>query len=989
MRSSALLITILCSAITPAAAEDRIREPIENNWTVTLPGTIPGPAAFARDTGPLDPNTRIEGITLFLTLTGVQRAELDRFLEAQRDPSSPDYRHWLTPEQFGDRFGLSENDLGAIAAWLQANGFAIDEVARARSWIMFSGSAGEVAAVFHTELRRIERAGESHYANTTEVRIPAALGGIVGAIRGLDDFRLKPLHTGIVSHPNFDVSGGVHYIAPGDFATIYDIQQLYNSGYDGTGQKLAIMGQSDVNLADVRAFRAQFNLPSKDPQLILAGSDPGSNQADQTEATLDLEWSGAVARNATVIYVYSRNVFESLQYAIDENLAPVISVSYGGCELQASSTYRTLAQQANAQGITWVNAAGDSGAAGCDAAGEAEAKNGLAASFPADIPEVTAVGGTEFSEGSGFYWQAQNNSSSASAVSYIPEKAWNDTSLGEGIVAGGGAPSQIYSRPWWQTGPGVPDGQARDVPDVALAASGAHDAYAMVVRSQLVGIGGTSAAAPSFAGIAAILNQYLLAKGAIAASGLGNINPALYNLAQSTTGLFHDIVTGNNDVPCAKGVNGCVNGSLGYSAGSGYDLATGLGSVDAFNLITKWTSVPPATGTSIALSATPASISLSATVQLTATVTSLSGTNLPAASVTFSDGNVVLGVAALTASGASATATLSVSGARLNTGLNTITASFSNQTATATVSVASSSAVVTVATAIQVTANPAAISQTGSTTLTATVQPVTGTGVPTGTVVFGSLGSATLSNGAATFAVKAASLPAGTDTIGVTYIAAGSFSNSTAYVTVTVAASVQAAVGTTTVLTASSATLLGSSTTVLTAIVKALSGNSVPTGNVAFSSGNDLLATIPLTASTATLALSGSSLAVGANTIVATYIPSGNLAGSSASVTVVVTAQLVSTTLTLIATPGNQASTTILTATIKAATGSATPTGDIAFALGTSLLGTASLSGYGGTATATLTLNNDVFSPSGNTITAVFPGSAGFTASSASTTVQK
>ncbi len=359
-----------------------------------------------------------------------------------------------------------------------------------------------------------------------------------------------------------------------------------------------------MNLADLRAFRSQFNLPAKDPELVLAGADPGANQDDQTEAELDLEWSGAVARNATIIYVYSQNVFESLQYAIDQNLAPVVSLSYGGCEMQGSTSFRTLAQQANTQGITWMNAAGDSGAAGCDTSGAPVAIEGMSATFPADIPEVTAVGGTEFSESngaSGSYWSPQNSSSLESALSYIPEKAWNDTPLGSGLAAGGGAPSLVYAKPWWQAGPGVPNDQARDVPDVSLAASGQHDAYVIYVRGQLMAVGGTSAASPSFAGIVSILNQYLAAKGSISKPGLGNINPNLYSLAQNTTGLFHDIVSGNNIVPCVAGSKGCVNGFLGYTAGPGYDLATGLGSVDAFNLVTKWTILPPATGTAMTL----------------------------------------------------------------------------------------------------------------------------------------------------------------------------------------------------------------------------------------------------------------------------------------------------------------------------------------------------------------------------------------------------
>jgi len=997
MRPASFLISLLCCAFIPAKAEDRIREPIRNDRSVPLSQSLPRHAAPSRDAGALDAGTRIEGITLIFTPAEAQQAELNRLLEAQRDPSSPDYQGWLTPEQFGQRFGLSDNDLGAIQSWLQANGFAIDKVARARSWIIFSGSAGQVGRAFHTELRRVEVAGESHFANATEVRVPEALSGVVGAVHGLDDFQLTPLHTGILSRPELNAAGGMHYLAPGDFATIYDVQRLYNAGYDGTGQKLAVMGQAVVNIADLRAFRAQFSLPPKDPQMVLAGVSPGSSQADQTEATLDLEWAGAIARNAAIVYVYSQSVFQSLQYAIDENLAPVISLSYGGCELQASPTYRTLAQQANAQGITWVTAAGDSGAAGCDAAGQSQAKGGLAAAFPADIPEVTAVGGTEFNEGNGFYWQAQNSLSMASAVSYIPEKAWNDTSLGTGILAGGGAPSLVYSKPWWQTGAGVPNDQARDVPDLALTASGAHDAYAMTWKGQLSGVGGTSAASPAFAGIVAILNQYLLAKGTIGKPGLGNINPALYNLAQSTTGPFHDVISGNNDVTCVAGSKGCVNGSLGYPAGPGYDIATGLGSVDAFNLITQWSSAPPVTGLSMTLTATPASIPAGAAVQLTATVTSLSGMKPPPGSVTFSDGSTVLGLAALGGSGVTASATLSVRSAGLQVGVNTITARFGNQTATATVSVAAPAVVAPVATTMKVIASPPAIPQNGSAILTATVQAMTGSSLPVGTVVFtlGStnLGSAPLSGGVATLTVKAASLPPGTDTITANYVPTGNFSNSTANVTVTVAAPVQTPVATTTVLVASPVTLLQTATTVLTATVKAASGSLLPTGAVAFSCGNELFATLPLVVSgasaTATLALSGASLAVGSHSVAAVYIPSGNFVASSASVNIAVTAPLVPTTLILAAAPGKQASTTMLTATVKAAIGNATPSGNIAFALGTALLGVAPLSGSGGTAAATLTLNNNVFASGRNTITADFLGSPGFSASTGSTTVQK
>ena len=434
--------------------------------------------------------------------------------------------------------------------------------------------------------------GEAHFANATDVWIPASLDGIVTGIRGLDDFRPKPRRATTARLPEFNASDGSHYLSPDDLAVIYDIQPLYAAGFDGTGQKLVIAGQTDVNLTDLRAFRTEFNLAPKDPQLVLVGKDPGTSQADLIEAHLDLEWSGAVARNATIIYVYSQNVFESLQYAIDQNLAPVMSLSYGGCEQGSPTSFRTMAQQANAQGITWFNASGDSGAAGCDA-GAVLASQGPAATFPADIPEVTAVGGTEFNEAGGTYWSTQNNANLKSALSYIPEKAWNDTQAGGSLAASGGGASTIYTKPWWQTGSGVPKDNARDVPDVSLTASATHGGYVMYSGGTLLSAGGTSAASPAFAGMVSILNHYLSAKGAISKPGLGNINPALYTLAQNTSGIFHDITAGNNIVPCAAGSKGCVNGSFGYTAGPGYDLATGLGSVDAYNLVTKWIGLPP------------------------------------------------------------------------------------------------------------------------------------------------------------------------------------------------------------------------------------------------------------------------------------------------------------------------------------------------------------------------------------------------------------
>lgn len=997
-RWGSILIGALCWTLAADAAENRISGPMSDPARVSLAKSVRPEARLAVDLGAVEPDAQISGVTVVFEPSDVQRQNLDRFLEAQRDPASPDYRNWLTPEHYGERFGLSAHDLGLVVSWLEGQGLTVERVARSRSWIMCGGTAAQLEQAFQIELHRLDLAGEPHFANMTPISLPAALAGVVGDVRGLNDFRPKPLHVRMAARPEMDVAGGTRLIAPGDFATVYDVEALYNAGYDGTGQKLAIVGQTDISLTDLRAFRAQFGLAAKDPTLTLVGSDPGANADDQAEASLDLEWSGAVARNATVTYVYSQNVFTSLQYAIDENLAPVVSMSYGGCELQASTTYRLLAQQANAQGITWMNASGDAGAAGCDEAGEAVAKNGVSAGFPADIPEVTAVGGTEFNEGTGFYWQAQNNASLASAVSYIPEKAWNDSALGEGIAAGGGAPSQVFAKPWWQSGPGVPNDQARDVPDVALSASAAHDAYVIYLKGQMEGIGGTSAASPSFAGIVSILSQFLQAKGTISKPGLGNINPALYNLAQNTAGVFHDIVTGNNDVSCASGSKGCLNGSLGYSTTTGYDIATGLGSVDAYNLVTRWAGVPAQAGTSLALTATPASIEASGTVQVTAMLSVLSGSSAPAGSVIFSAGSTQLGSAALGGSGAAETAALSVKGTVLSTGINTIvatfagTAGFSASTANITVTVAGASAVTPVAVSMVMTANPATIGQNAHTLLTAVVKAASGTIAPTGTVAFSvgkvSLGSAAVDGSAATLTVSGSNLTIGTNTITASYAPAENFAASSGTVTVTVTASV---VTTLTTLTGSPLTIAPGGTTQMTAVVKASSGTATPTGTMAFFVGNTNLGVVPLTNGAVTVLAPGSILKIGTNSIVASY--SGNSDwGASTSAPVTISVQTaVTTTTSVTASPLTiaQSASTLLTATVKASQGTAPPEGSMVFAAGNVILGSVPLtaSGATSTSTATLTLKGSSVAAGPNLITAIYGASGNFGNSTGTVTV--
>ena len=531
-------------------------------------------------------------VTILFRPSPAQQADLERLLADQQNPSSPQFHQWLTPEEFGNRFGVSAGDQSKVVAWLASEGLTVDRVGRGRNWVAFSGTAAQVSKALHTSVHRFQVDGEAHFANTTEPEVPEALADVVDGFLGLNDFRLKSFAKPV---PLLN-SGTSHFLAPEDFATIYDIAPLYQANIDGTGQGIAVVGDSDVSLTDLRAFRTRYNLPANDPRMLpYSTTDPGFN-GDQLEASLDLEWSGAIAPKATITYVFGPSVLTAIVAAVSLNVAPVLSISFGGCEVGfAPSFYRSVGQQANAQGMTILAASGDAGAAGCDAQGsEPQATRGLSPQWPAALPEVTGVGGTQFVEGSGNYWAATNSPNFGSALSYIPEAAWNESAT-TGLGSSGGGASRIYPRPAWQTGPGVPDDASRHVPDIALSAAG-HDAYFINFLGTIGAVAGTSASAPSMAGIVALLNQYQVSKGFQKLPGLGNINPQLYRLAQSAPSAFHDTTTGDNIVTCAQGSPDCLSGKIGYPAGPGYDMATGLGSVDANALVTQWNTATQRSG---------------------------------------------------------------------------------------------------------------------------------------------------------------------------------------------------------------------------------------------------------------------------------------------------------------------------------------------------------------------------------------------------------
>jgi subtilase family serine protease len=653
-----------------------------------LNGHVSRQAKLQYDQGRVDASRRISGITLVLKRSAKQQEELEKLLMDQRDPSSPCYQAWLTPEEFADRFGMSQGDIDNIRGWLNSEGFSIDRMARARNSITFSGTAGQIERTFRTEMHNYLIEGKVHYANRDEPSVPEALEPAILAINGLDNLPKLRSRSQTTLKPNYNGSDGYHYLAPSDVAAIYDIAPLYAKGIDGSGQKLAVVGRTNVNNTDVDLFRSTNKLPTGGFQKVLvSGSDdPGIVDADFAEANLDIDWTMGVAPKSTIVYVYATDVLDSMAYTVDQNLAPVMSMSYGLCETGftfpafAAGYYQSYAQQANAQGMTWIAASGDSGAADCDGSGAA-AKYGLGVDLPAAVPEITAAGGTEFNEASGNFWTSTNAANNLSALGYIPEQAWNDSS-GQLAATGGGA-SVIFSKPTWQTGPGVPKDQARDVPDIAFTASADHDGYCIAMNGKIMcGIGGTSAVAPVFAGIVTLLNQYQVASGAQSTPGMGNINPKLYSLAQTSPGVFHDITVGSNIVPCTTGTPDCTGTTMGYRAGPGYDPVTGLGSADVYKLVTQWSGSSSGSGqaTTTAVSAKPASIATTDSTVVTAVVKSADGTATPTGSVSFNAGSKAMGKANLAGSGGAATASVTIAASQLSAGSNTITANYGGDT---------------------------------------------------------------------------------------------------------------------------------------------------------------------------------------------------------------------------------------------------------------------------------------------------------------------
>ncbi len=681
---TSLFLSVACG---PAAVgQARITSAIQNNERVAVAGTAPAVLANSVETGRVPGSQSLGRMLLMLAPTADQELAATNLVSALHDSSSASFHKWLTPAQFGQQFGVADADAAQVQQWLQSQGFTVHEVSQSRRFIVFSGNASQIENAFSTEMHTYSYKGQSFISNSKNIQIPAALQAVVkGVVRLHSD--PKTASSALLgakvhfkkSKGSFTFADGSHYMTPADFAKIYDVQGLYDAGIDGTGQTIAIVGRSNISVQDVRDFRSNLGLPANDPQVIVNGDDPGQTYYDVPEATLDVTWSGAVAPMATIDFVVSQSNFAdgvdiSAAFIVDHDLAPVMSTSYGNCESTlgpvGTAFYNALWQQAAAEGITAFVSAGDNGGAGCDSPGSGLfASGGLAVNGIASTPYNVAVGGTQFDDtgNPSAYWSDTTDPTTGlSVLGYIPEIVWNESSNDPNNVslwAGSGGVSSLYAKPDWQTATGVPNDGKRDLPDISLTAA-LHDGYLVCLYGSCTGggdyfytAGGTSLSSPSAAAIMALVNQKM------GGQPQGVANYVFYRLA-STPGVYHDITKGDNKVPDTNG-----QFTVGYDAGPGYDLATGLGSLDASALVNNWhTAVSTAgSGTTLTLAGGQAMpvihgspIQFQAKVTCTGTCKSPTGT-VALQAVSPAGDSVATGAGVLTAGASSSTANLKTS----------------------------------------------------------------------------------------------------------------------------------------------------------------------------------------------------------------------------------------------------------------------------------------------------------------------------------------
>jgi hypothetical protein len=656
-------------AFSQSQSASRVTQTGDNQARVTLKGNV-HPLAQARyDQGRVADSFPAERMLLLLQRSPERESALRQFLQEAHRQGSPGYHRWLTPEQFAAAYGPADSEIAAVRGWLEQQGFSVARVTRGKTAIEFSGTAGQVRSAFHTEIHIYVVNGERHYANNLDPQVPTALAPVIAGITPINDFQPTP-YVKVLGNAVYD--RGTHRfvpqwtfpehtnafdLSPGDFALQYDLNPLYTAGVNGAGVTIGLIGASNVDPTVVATYRSFFGLPASPLNVVIDGLDPGENDA-VVESYLDVEEAGAVAPGATInLYTSAGTDVQNGLYlaatrAVDDDVASVLSTSYGTCEQYLGSSgnqfWNALWEQAAAQGQTSFVSAGDGGPAGCDNFNDFQpAQFGIAMNGFSSTPWNVSVGGTDFyysSYNQGLaaqqtqldtYWDTvQTIFPTTSLLQPIPEQPWNDpfglnlansgvyNSGAPDIVAGSGGPSTCatgvdapdgtyasctagYPKPSWQSGKGVPSDGVRDLPDVSLyAAAGENDSFypicaepgdCVITGADLtIGIvGGTSASSPAMAGIMALINQKY--------GPQGQANFILYPLAAQHPSAFHDVTVGSNVVPCESGSPNCTLSAasdntkgfytLGYDAAAGYDLATGLGSVDAAQLVNNWNSL--------------------------------------------------------------------------------------------------------------------------------------------------------------------------------------------------------------------------------------------------------------------------------------------------------------------------------------------------------------------------------------------------------------
>jgi hypothetical protein len=710
---------------TPQAA--LIHEAVNESRRTVLKGNTRVASARALDMGEAPASTAADRMLLLLKRSPERETALQTMIESLHDHNSPNFHHWMTPQQFGSQWGAAEADVEVVTAWLKSHGFEVQGPTAGRTAIEFSGSTGQIKEAFGTSIHTYRVDGELHHANIADPSIPAALSPVVAGISSLNDFHPKSAAIkgprGVfdqktrTAHATYTVSnstGDYLYVGPADAAVIYDtpnkaLNPGSNATVDGTGAKIGIVGDSNISLAQDANYRKVFGLSANPPTVIIDGPDPKIND-DAVEAYLDTQVANGLAPGAKV-YLYiaantsvDQGVDLAATRAVNDNLVDVLSVSFVSCEAALAYTgnqfFNSLWEQAASQGISVTVATGDGGSAACDDPNSQTVANyGLQVNGIASTPYNIAVGGTDFyalagTDGQphfGSYVSLSNTAGTlGSAQSYIPETPWNDsyenfppTSVQNSVpqanqfanmLATGGGKSNCsqgffgsngidcisgYPKPPWQSAPNFPaTDTARSIPDVSLlSANGLYYASWGICydgdtdgngnhvsdctpgsdglpanQFYLYGIGGTSASAPAFAGILALVRQ---------ATGerQGQADYVLYNLARNTTNTYHEIRSGNNSVPCAAVSLNCVANSTGanyltgYNARQGYDLASGLGSVDVSAMINNWASVGLA-ASSTYLTLAPTSIEHGEVITVDATV--ISGGAIPTGQVALS-----------------------------------------------------------------------------------------------------------------------------------------------------------------------------------------------------------------------------------------------------------------------------------------------------------------------------------------------------------------